>query len=232
MGMSFNPMYQPVTTSTIKADGDLNVSPYDLIAYDGKFDTVEADEFVGGVGNFSSLISASDITLNGNLFVKATTTTTKRNNDIEYATVAAQSVNESGGTITVNGYSKTISLSYPYQLSPGICVESVSDFTDTVPSPAPRALTLQIRCNQSIGAISTSYWIDASLYVNGSRVDTITGYYSASTKSGDVLNSKTYTVNSGDTISVSKSAEKSSHAGWFNVIASIDAGEPYYISVV
>lgn len=55
MGMNFSPMYQPVTTSTIKADGDLNVSPYDLIAYDGKFDTVEADEFVGGVGNFSSI---------------------------------------------------------------------------------------------------------------------------------------------------------------------------------
>ena len=56
MGMQFNPMYQPVTTTTIKADGDLNVSPYDVEAYDGRFDTVEADEFVGGVGNFSSLV--------------------------------------------------------------------------------------------------------------------------------------------------------------------------------
>lgn len=54
MGMNFSPMYQPVSTKTIKADGDLDVSPYDVIAYDGNFDTVEADEFVGGVGNFSS----------------------------------------------------------------------------------------------------------------------------------------------------------------------------------
>ena len=56
MGMQFNPMYQPVTTTTIKADGDLNVSPYDVEAYDGRFDTVEADEFVGGVGNFNNVI--------------------------------------------------------------------------------------------------------------------------------------------------------------------------------
>lgn len=59
MGMQFSPMYQPVSTKTIKADGDLNVSPYDVIAYDGNFDTVEADEFVGGVGNFTSLTPVS-----------------------------------------------------------------------------------------------------------------------------------------------------------------------------
>ena len=232
MGMNFSPMYQPVSTKTIKADGDLNINPYDLLATDVKCDTVEASEFVGGVGNFNSLISAGDISLNGNLFVKATTTTTKRNNDIEYATVAAQSVNESGGTITVNGYSKNITMSYPYQLYPGVCIESANDFTDTVPSPAPRTLTLKIVCTQSVGSISNSYWIDASLYVNGSRVDTMTGYYGANTPSGHVVNSKTYTVNSGDTLYVTKSAEKASHASWFNVIASIDEGEPYYIGVV
>ena len=56
MGMNFSPMYQPVSTKTIKADGDLNVNPYDLLATDVKCDTVEADEFVGGVGNFSSMV--------------------------------------------------------------------------------------------------------------------------------------------------------------------------------
>ena len=55
MGMNFSPMYQPVSTKTIKADGDLNINPYDLLATDVKCDTVEASEFVGGVGNFSSL---------------------------------------------------------------------------------------------------------------------------------------------------------------------------------
>ena len=61
MGMNFSPMYQPVSTKTIKADGDLNVNPYDLLATDVKCDTVEASEFVGGVGNFSSTISSSYI---------------------------------------------------------------------------------------------------------------------------------------------------------------------------
>ena len=56
MGMNFNPMYQPVSTKTIKADGDLNINPYDLLATDVKCDTVEASEFVGDVGNFSSLV--------------------------------------------------------------------------------------------------------------------------------------------------------------------------------
>ena len=56
MGMNFSPMYQPVSTKTIKADGDLNINPYDLLATDVKCDTVEASEFVGGVGNFSSLV--------------------------------------------------------------------------------------------------------------------------------------------------------------------------------
>ena len=56
MGMNFSPMYQPVSTKTIKADGDLNVNPYDLLATDVKCDTVEASEFVGGVGNFSSMV--------------------------------------------------------------------------------------------------------------------------------------------------------------------------------
>ena len=57
MGMSFSPMYQPVTSSTIKADGDMDISPYDLLATDVYADTMEATEFVGGVGNFSSTIA-------------------------------------------------------------------------------------------------------------------------------------------------------------------------------
>ena len=55
MGMNFSPMYQPVSTKTIKADGDLNINPYDLLATDVKCDTVEATEFVGGVGNFTNI---------------------------------------------------------------------------------------------------------------------------------------------------------------------------------
>lgn len=61
MGMSFSPMYQPITSSNLTVDGDLNLGQYDIIAVDGKFDTTEADEFVGGVGNFSSLVTASSL---------------------------------------------------------------------------------------------------------------------------------------------------------------------------
>ena len=73
MGMNFSPMYQPVSTKTIKADGDLNIDPYDLIAVDGKFDTVEADEFVGGVGNFSGLVLQGGLNLSYSEFVDYTT---------------------------------------------------------------------------------------------------------------------------------------------------------------
>lgn len=61
MGMSFSPMYQPITSSNLTVDGDLNLGQYDIIAVDGKFDTAEADEFVGGVGNFSSLVTTSSL---------------------------------------------------------------------------------------------------------------------------------------------------------------------------
>lgn len=52
MGMEFYPMYQPVTTVTIKADGNLNVNPYDVLATNVRCNTAVADEFVGPVGNF------------------------------------------------------------------------------------------------------------------------------------------------------------------------------------
>lgn len=87
MGMNFSPMYQPVSTKTIKADGDLDVSPYDVIGYDGHFDTVEADEFVGGVGNFSKV--------NGVIYVPWTTTTTAT--DIQLT--PAHSATTAGGTV-------------------------------------------------------------------------------------------------------------------------------------
>jgi hypothetical protein len=54
-------MYQPITSSNLTVDGDLNLGQYDILAVDGKFDTAEADEFVGGVGNFSSLHTASSL---------------------------------------------------------------------------------------------------------------------------------------------------------------------------
>ena len=71
MGMSFSPMYAPSSTTTIKADGDLNINPYDLLATDVKCDTAEASEFVGGVGNFTKVI--------GSLVIPWTSTTSTTN---------------------------------------------------------------------------------------------------------------------------------------------------------
>ena len=85
MGMNFSPMYQPVSTKTIKADGDLNINPYDLLATDVKCDTVEATEFVGGVGNFSSSISSSYII---NLMIS--------NEGISYGNIIGSTVNIGG----------------------------------------------------------------------------------------------------------------------------------------
>lgn len=72
MGMSFSPMYQPVTTRTIKADGDMNISPYDLLCTDVHTDTVEATEFVGGVGNFTSGLYSGGVDVSGILHAENT----------------------------------------------------------------------------------------------------------------------------------------------------------------
>lgn len=72
MGMSFSPMYQPVTSSTIKADGDMDISPYDLLATDVYADTMEATEFVGGVGNFESALVSGGMDVSGILHAENT----------------------------------------------------------------------------------------------------------------------------------------------------------------
>lgn len=61
MGMSFGPMYQPITSSNLTVDGDLNLGKYDIIAADGKFDTVEAGGFIGGVGDFTTLTTRESL---------------------------------------------------------------------------------------------------------------------------------------------------------------------------
>lgn len=72
MGMNFSPMYQPTSTKTINVDGDLNLNPYDLLATDVKCDTVEATEFVGGVGNFESALVSGGVDVSGILHAENT----------------------------------------------------------------------------------------------------------------------------------------------------------------
>lgn len=55
MGMSFSPMYQPITSSNLTVDGDLNLGQYGIAAFDGTFDTVDTNNVIGGVGDFTTL---------------------------------------------------------------------------------------------------------------------------------------------------------------------------------
>lgn len=61
MGMNFSPMYQPITSSNLTVDGDLNLGQYGITAFDGTFDTVDADNVIGDVGNFTSLTTRSSL---------------------------------------------------------------------------------------------------------------------------------------------------------------------------
>ena len=74
MGMSYTGFGAPVTTKNLQANADLNLGNYDLIATDVKGDTAEFDEFVGGVGNFSNVLSSGNLDIEGTGNIKGLTT--------------------------------------------------------------------------------------------------------------------------------------------------------------
>ena len=117
-------MYQPVSTKTIKADGDLNINPYDLLATDVKCDTVEATEFVCGVGNFESVQSpklyfTGNISTEGDYYVASIPSKSaymsgynfSHGNDINYG-VVPYPTNSSLIDITKAVYSSEISIAF------------------------------------------------------------------------------------------------------------------------
>lgn len=65
MGMTYTSFGAPVTTKNLQANADLDLGSYDLIATDVKCDTAEADEFVGGVGNFTSGLFSGGVDVSG-----------------------------------------------------------------------------------------------------------------------------------------------------------------------
>lgn len=171
-------------------------------------------------------------TLYGKVYVNAKTSTTKYNNDVTYATCAAQSLSVStygayGGsgnydvsssTITVGNYSK-ISMSYPYQLYPGIYIPSSAYFTDNVPSGA-RTVTLSLNKTTDSGSDVNAY-----LYVNGSQVLVIGGRKNAGTYTG------TYNVSPGDKVYI-RVCNWSSYTAGHSASLSIPAKSTYYINTV
>ena len=72
MGMSYTGFGAPVTTKNLQANADLNLGNYDLIATDVKGDTAEFDEFVGGVGNFTSGLISGGLDVGGILHAENT----------------------------------------------------------------------------------------------------------------------------------------------------------------
>ena len=168
-------------------------------------------------------------TLYGKVYVNAKTSTTRYNNDIQYATCAAQSLNVStpqavdqstnSGTITINKYSK-ISMSYPYQLYPGVYIPSSGYFTDSVPNLSTRTATFTLTKTRG-----TTAWAGAYLYVNGVNVTSITGRL----ESGD--HSTTYNIPVGASVYINVQNDNN-----YNSVAkaslSIPAQSTYYINVV
>ena len=164
--------------------------------------------------------------LYGKVYVNAKTSTTKYNNDVQYATKAAQTLtltcNRYGdevtsSTMTVAKYSK-ISLSYPYQLYPGIYIPSSSYFTDSVPNLTSFTLTV----SQKTGAVSSNNYPYTKIYVNDSQVGTISGEAANTTKT------KSFTVNHGDKVYMTT---KKGDPTCSNT-ATIAAQPTYYINVV
>ena len=138
MGMNFSPMYQPVSTKTIKSDGDLNINPYDLLATDVKCDTVEATEFVGGVGNFSKVI--------GSFIIPWEATTTNTGNILKSAQEGTVSGSASGWRTAL-----TFSITIPNGPAIGLKYDdSVSSFYSTITFSnliPTSGLTCQLRVN-------------------------------------------------------------------------------------
>ena len=161
----------------------------------------------------------------GKLYVRAITSTTKRNGDHEYANCPAQTVcslNNVGTTTsstgTVNGYSK-ITMSYPYQLVPGIYITSNNYFTDNVPSNFTATFTF----THTVTTPSNKPGV-AVCYLNGEEV----ARYSSA---GQGTWNKTFDVKPGDTFYM-KTVDNANN-GWGNTCSvTIPAHPTYYISVV
>lgn len=158
MGMQFSPMYQPVSTKTIKADGDLNVNPYDLLATDVKCDTVEADEFVGGVGNFTSGLFSNGV--QGLLFVPASIDLTS---GTVYATCPAisSSTTSANWNITIPDY--TVSSNLPIEHSIGVYTRTEDISNEELAHVNTRTLTFKHLANAtttiSYKETSSTEWI-------------------------------------------------------------------------
>ena len=181
-------------------------------------------------------------TLYGKVYVNAKTSTTQYNNDVTYATCAAQSTATStansvtevvSSTITVGGYSK-ISLSYPYQLYPGIFIASSGYLTDSVPSSPSRTLTFALKCTTGVTGTSGSYF-STYLYVNGTQVYAKERMPCGTTyTTGQVITSTTYSVKQSDTVYCKITCGNSGKSIMKNIQASVSipAASNYYINVV
>lgn len=170
-------------------------------------------------------------TLYGKVYVNAKTTTTKYNNDIKYATCSAIDTqgtiptgdNEwTSSTMTLAGYSK-ISMSYPYQLYPGIFILSSSYLNDSVPNLSTRTATFTLTKKGS-----KSRFQGIHLYVNNNKVLTVGGFVDAGTYTG------TYNIPVGATfyMEVSSGSITVSSTDRPTGKMSISAQSDYYLNVV
>lgn len=161
----------------------------------------------------------------GKLYVRTITSTTKRNGDHEYAKCPAQTVcsldnvgTATSSTGTVSGYSK-ITMSYPYQIVPGIYIPSNDYFTDNVPSNFTATFTFRKTNNVPSDRPSV-----AICYLNGEEVARFS-------RSSEGTNTKTFDVTPGDKFYM-KTVDNANNS-WGNTCSvTIPAHPTYYISVV
>lgn len=157
MGMQFSPMYQPVSTKTIKADGDLNINPYDLLATDVKCDTVEATEFVGGVGNFSSMLVGVNTT--GGLFSTTLSTTGMPLFNSDNTNTGTFTISASGfvSSSTLLKFVVTVKSFYNGSFSTTINIVGVGSKTVTLPSNGSTQ-TVEFELPAGTYTLTTSAW--------------------------------------------------------------------------
>lgn len=127
MGFSITALAQKARTQTLIVDSDLNMGQYDITATDVKGDTAEFDEFVGGVGNFSSgivsgkfdvggiLHAESNLQVDGGISLEGSLNNVNitQNGDITtVGTFYGKNINDTGVYITANTNNNNIGVVY------------------------------------------------------------------------------------------------------------------------
>lgn len=230
-GELVNENFETIDATMESLSNSISTLETDTDAIKEKLDAIEVNNGVVE-GDFTGIFT-------GKLYVNAVTSFTQNNGDVLYATCEEQSVstqNRDGTTITsetltVGGYLKKISMSYPYQFYPGVVIPDSSNFTDSVPSSINRTLTFTFTPNMN-NPVNAGYWVQGDLYVNGENVYSTGHVATGAMSSGQILGSTTLVVKDGDTAYAVFSGHTAAFGRYFTATVTISELPNYYINVV